>query len=92
MTTLQLPTLLLNMETRVNKSVSNALTGDGTNLGSMDDAQAKGISAEACAQKTIRAIAKNKREVYIGRESYAAYVKRYLPGLFARLIKKAKVR
>jgi len=70
----------------------NALTGDGTSLGSMDDAQAKGISAEACASKTIRAIAKNKREVYIGRESYAAYVKRFLPGLFARLIKKAKVR
>ena len=58
----------------------------------MDDAQAKGKSAEACAQKTIRAIAQNKREVYIGRESYAAYVKRYLPGLFAHLIKKAKVR
>jgi len=70
----------------------NALTADGTSLGSMDDAQAKGISAETCAQKTIRAIAKNKREIYIGRESYAAYVKRYLPGLFARLIKKAKVR
>ena len=70
----------------------NALTGDGNSLGSMDDAQAKGISAEACAQKTIRAIARNKREVYIGRESYAAYVKRYLPGVFARLIKKAKVR
>ena len=70
----------------------NALTADGTSLGSMDDAQAKGISAETCAQKTIRAIAKNKREVYIGRESYAAYVKRYLPGLFARLVKKAKVR
>jgi short-subunit dehydrogenase len=70
----------------------NALTGDGTSLGSMDDAQAKGISAEACASKTIRAIAKNKREVYIGRESYAAYVKRFLPGLFARLIKNAKVR
>jgi dehydrogenase/reductase SDR family protein 7B len=70
----------------------NALTGDGNSLGSMDDAQAKGISAEACAQKTIRAIARNKREVYIGRESYAAYVKRYLPGVFAHLIKKAKVR
>ena len=70
----------------------NALTGDGNSFGSMDDAQAKGISAEACAQKTIRAIARNKREVYIGRESYAAYVKRYLPGVFARLIKKAKVR
>jgi hypothetical protein len=29
----------------------NALTGDGTSLGSMDDAQAKGISAEGLRSK-----------------------------------------
>jgi short-subunit dehydrogenase len=58
----------------------------------MDNAQAKGISAERCAQVIVKAMNRKKREVYIGRESYAAYVKRYLPGLFARMIKKAKVR
>lgn len=70
----------------------NALTGDGTSLGVMDDAQARGISAQRCAAEIVQAMNRQKREVYVGRESYAAYVKRYLPGLFARLIKKAKVR
>jgi short-subunit dehydrogenase len=70
----------------------NAFTGNGSALGVMDQAQAKGISAERCAQVIVKAMHGQKREVYVGRESYAAYVKRYLPGLFARMIKKAKVR
>lgn len=70
----------------------NAFQGNGQALGKMDDAQANGLTPEKCASVIIKAIAKQKREVYIGKESYAAYVKRYLPGLFARMIKKAKVR
>ena len=70
----------------------NAFVGDGSKANVMDDAQANGISAEACAKAIIKAIRKNKREIYVGRESYAAYVKRYLPGLFASMIKRAKVR
>ena len=76
---------------KTNVSV-NAFTGDGTQLGSMDDAQANGLTADACAAAIIKAMVKQKREVYIGRESYGAYAKRFLPGLFARIIKKAKVR
>lgn len=76
---------------KTNVSV-NAYTGDGSSLGSMDRAQANGLSPEKCAKAIIRAMVKGKREVYIGRESYGAYVKRFLPGLFARIIKKAKVR
>lgn len=70
----------------------NALGPNGEAIGVMDHAQANGISAEHCAKKIINALKHGKREVYIGRESYAAYVKRYFPSLFARLIKKAKVR
>lgn len=76
---------------KTNVSV-NAFQGDGQALGQMDDAQANGLSPEQCAAKIIKAMIRQKREVYIGAESYAAYVKRYLPGLFARIIKKAKVR
>lgn len=71
---------------------TTALTGDGSPLGTMDNAQAHGIPPEQCAAKIIRAMKRQKREIYIGKESYGAYVKRYLPGLFARLIKTAKVR
>ncbi|WP_305982708.1 SDR family oxidoreductase [Roseivirga thermotolerans] len=70
----------------------NAFTGDGSALGSMDSAQANGLTPDECAKAIIRAMIKEKREVYIGKESYGAYVKRFLPGLFARMIKKAKVR
>ena len=70
----------------------NALGPNGEAIGIMDQAQANGISAEQCAKKIINALKHGKREVYIGRESYAAYVKRYFPGLFAKLIKRAKVR
>lgn len=70
----------------------NAFQGDGQALGKMDDAQANGLTPEKCASVIVKAIAKQKREVYIGKESYAVYIKRYLPGLFATIIKKAKVR
>ena len=70
----------------------NAFVGDGSKANVMDDAQANGISAEKCAAKIIAAIKRNKRELYIGKESYGVYVKRFLPGLFATMIKKAKVR
>lgn len=76
---------------KTNVSV-NAFTGDGSKLGSMDHAQANGLTADECALAIIKAIKKQKREVYIGRESYGAYAKRFFPGLFARMIKKAKVR
>ena len=70
----------------------NALVGDGSKANVMDDAQANGISAEKCAKAIVRAISKNKREIYVGREAYGAYVRRYLPGLFAWMIKRVKVR
>jgi short-subunit dehydrogenase len=70
----------------------NAFVGDGSKANVMDDAQANGISAGVCARSIIRAMRKKKREVCIGRESYGVYVKRFFPGLFARIIKRAKVR
>jgi len=69
-----------------------ALKGDGSPNGSIDETHQKGMSPEDCARRILKAIAKEKREVYIGKESYSAYVKRFFPGLFAKLIKKVKVR
>jgi len=71
----------------------NALTEKGEKLGEMDNAQANGMSAEKCARKITRAIRRKKREVYIGgKEVYGVYVKRFFPALFARMVRKAKVR
>ncbi|XOV93931.1 MAG: SDR family oxidoreductase [Bacteroidota bacterium] len=71
----------------------NALMGDGSNQNKMDDAQAKGISAEECAKRTIKAIKKEKEEVYIAksRELMGIYIKRFFPSLFSKIIRNIKV-
>ncbi len=71
----------------------NAVTGDGSPLGEMDQAQDQGMSPEACAEAIFRALVKKKEEVYIGgKETLAVYLKRFLPGLFSRILRTAKVR
>lgn len=71
----------------------NALTGDGTPLNEMDDAQNKGMSPEACAKAIRSGIERNMEEILIGgKETYAVYLKRFFPTLFSKLIRKAKVR
>jgi len=71
----------------------NALTEDGSLLNQMDDAQANGMPAELCAQKIIRGIESDKNELLIGgKETLGVYIKRFFPGIFAKIIRKAKVR
>jgi short-subunit dehydrogenase len=55
----------------------------------MDDNQDKGISAEECAQRLIKGIQKDKRDIFIGgKEMMSLKIQRFLPGLFHRIIKK----
>ncbi|WP_439128950.1 SDR family NAD(P)-dependent oxidoreductase, partial [Polaribacter sp.] len=78
----------------INTNVSkNALTGNGTALGKMDVATGKGMSAERCATLMIKAIEKQKEEVYIAgsKEKLGVYVKRFFPKLFTILIRKMRV-
>lgn len=78
----------------VNTRVSfNALNASGKKQGVMDAAQAKGIPAAECARRTVDAIVKGRNEVYISgaREAFAVFMHRFFPGLFARIIRKAKV-
>lgn len=69
----------------VRNAVSNTFNPNNLNK--------QGMSPEEFAQKALRAIAKQKREVYIGglKEGFALFAKRYMPWLFNRLIKKVKV-
>ncbi|WP_026897045.1 SDR family oxidoreductase [Daejeonella oryzae] len=70
----------------------NALLADGSAQNTMDDAQENGMMPDECASKIIKAVASKKREVYIGgREKYAVLIKRFFPGYFAKMIRKAKV-
>lgn len=78
----------------VNTKVSrNALVGDGSILNAQDDATENGLSVNEFAQKMIRAIQKEKQEVYIGKkEVLGVYIKRFFPNLLHKIAIKAKVR
>lgn len=76
---------------RTNVSV-NALTGSGAQQGTMDEATDKGLSPEEAAYKIMRAIERDKQEVWFGgKEVLGVYVKRFFPRYFANLIAKTKV-
>lgn len=71
----------------------NALLRDGKRQGKSDGAIEQGISPEECARRAWAAILAGKNEVYIAgaRERFGVVVQKLLPGLFAKIIRKAKV-
>lgn len=70
----------------------NMLEGDGSKHGKMSKGQAKGMSSEKFAEKLLPKIAKGKKEIYIGgTEIYGVYLKRYVPGLFYKILSKVNV-
>lgn len=69
---------------------ANALGPRGESHGKTDATHRRGLPAEDCAAAIVRAIARGRDEVYIGREAYAIYVKRFFPRLYARLVRRVK--
>ena len=71
----------------------NALTEDGKAMNKMDEGQKKGMTAEQCARKIVKGIEKKKNELAMGgKEIMALYIKRFFPGLLAKIVRTAKVR
>jgi dehydrogenase/reductase SDR family protein 7B len=85
--------VLMVMPGFIRTSVSlNALTGDGSAQGSMDAAQERGMSPELCAERIIDAVQRGREQVIIARrERLAVYLKRWLPWLYRKLIRRMKV-
>lgn len=77
---------------RVRTNISlHALESDGRQHGKMDAGQAGGVSPEKAARKIVNAIYHRRREVLVGStELLMAYIKRFFPGLCARLARKVK--
>lgn len=77
---------------RVQTNISlYALDKGGKPHGVLDPGQKGGMSAERAAQIILRAIAKGRREVLVGRkELLMVHIKRFLPGVCARLARKIK--
>ncbi len=77
---------------RVKTNISyNSLKGDGQKHDQMDDGQAGGISSEKAARKIARAIQRQKPEVLVGgKELLMVYIKRFLPGVARKMVRKIK--
>ena len=72
---------------RIKTQISvNSLTKDGEQYGKMDPGQAKGISAEKCAQIIIRSMRRNKRITVIGGQGkLMVFFKKFIPPLFYKI-------
>lgn len=69
----------------------HALKADGSEYGIMDHAQANGISARECAARIVKAVRRNRKEVYVCRKDVLmVYFRRYIPALYYSLADKVK--
>jgi len=75
---------------RVQTNISlGALGPDGNPQKIMDRGQQSGIPAEKCAMDILNGIRRNKRDVYTGgREILMVYIKRFIPWLAYRQVRK----
>ena len=72
---------------------ANALGAQGEKHGVTDATHERGISAERCAAVTLRGIARGKNEIVVGGlETWAITLQRFLPGVYARVIRRMKFR
>jgi short-subunit dehydrogenase len=70
------------------KVSENALTGDGTPHGQLDDTHANAMLPEEAAPAIVRGVAAGKREVHVGgKEIYAIKIQRHFPRVAARLLR-----
>ena len=73
------------------KVSDNALGAHGEKHGRTDATHLRGITAECCAAATLRAIARGKEEISVGGfETWAIPLKRLLPRVLSRVIRRMK--
>ncbi len=69
----------------------SALRGDERKHAKMDSELAQGMPADECARQILQGIARKKNEIIVAavREKSLVYLKRFFPGLLARMIGRA---
>ncbi len=77
---------------RIQTNISKfAINKEGNEHGKMDAGQSNGITVEKAAKQIIKGLKKNKREITVGgSELIILKIKRYLPGLHAKIVRKIK--
>lgn len=75
------------------KISNNALLGNGKSQNKMDDGIASGLDVTETAKRILNGVEKGKDEVIISgpKEKLATYLKRFAPGLLAKILRSAKV-
>jgi short-subunit dehydrogenase len=67
----------------------NAITASGKEHAEMDPSHRDAMSPEECAALIVRGLLKNKEEIFIGgKELLILKIRRFLPGLFSKIIRK----
>ncbi len=70
----------------------HALTGDGGAHGQLDPTQAQGMTPAKLATRILQAVERGEDEVLVGgKEVLAVYLKRFLPTLYNRMIRRRKI-
>jgi len=70
----------------------NAVVGDGSKQGTMDEKTGAGMTPLECAKRIVKAVRKKKAVVLVGRsETLAVYIQRFFPGLLRRIMRKTAV-
>lgn len=70
----------------------NALDARGGKHGRTDETHRKGISVERCVRAILRGMARDREEIAVGGWEVAAiYLKRWLPWLVSRLVRRMKL-
>ena len=68
----------------------NAVDGKGGQWGKLDPSIAKGMAPEECARQIWSGVARDKHEVFVGKEKVAVWIKRHFPALFDYAVARAK--
>lgn len=67
----------------------NALGPTGETHAQMDASTERGMAPDECATAIVRAVARKKNEAYVGgREVIGIYLQRFVPALFARIVRR----
>lgn len=82
--------ILLSCPGYVNTDISyHALTSDGTPYGKPEPLQVNGMTPEAVALRTLRAIERKEAEFLCGgSEAFAVQIYRFLPGFYRRVMRR----
>ena len=73
--------------------LERALTGSGAQYGKTPPEYARGMDPDVCAMRILRAVARDKEEVLVGKsEIFTVYLKRFAPTLLSAFVRSHPVR